>query len=151
MVAPPKNSLIVRLKEELKKRNVKVPAFEDQTGIPRDRVYKWLKRDTGKIGNQDATIIENWIIGKMDNVPHETPPKNQLGEEEVRYSLKQLSEATNRHSIIDELNAKNIDRLLTILEKAYGIKHDDDEMPAGTPEPDDPHSVNIEEKNKVKK
>jgi predicted transcriptional regulator len=64
------NSLITRLKEVLEERQLSIPEFEKQTGIKKDRVYKWLKRNTGRIDHADAAKINKWLSGQdLDNVP----------------------------------------------------------------------------------
>ncbi len=97
-------NLILRLKKELKERKVSVPVFEEQTGIPKDRVYKWLKRVTGKIDYEDAVKVEGWISGQLDNVPRETK------KEPLESAIEKLSES----KLID---SKNIERLITLLER----------------------------------
>lgn len=66
------NKLVISLFETLKKRNVSVPEFSSETGIPRDRIYKWKQQGTSPKAEDEKTIRE-WISGeKMENVPHGT-------------------------------------------------------------------------------
>jgi hypothetical protein len=110
-------SLSTRLKNELKKRKVSVPVFQEQTGIPKDRVYKWLKRSTAKIGHEDADTVNKWLNGQLEIVPHETATGESETDQDLRVAIRELSESTNRHSITDERNSRNIERLLNILDR----------------------------------
>lgn len=68
------NPLVVRLFDEIKKRNISVPEFSRQTKIPKDRVYKWDQQGTSPKA-EDEKIINAWIIGEnVEKVPHETIP-----------------------------------------------------------------------------
>jgi transcriptional regulator with XRE-family HTH domain len=49
-----------RLKEEMKRRGVKMPQLEKETGIPKDRMYKWFQSDNVP-KYEDAIILENWM------------------------------------------------------------------------------------------
>lgn len=84
--------LTARLKEELERRDVSVIDFERATGIDKGKVYKWLKRGTVKIDPKEAKIIEAWISGQLDNVPHETK-KGQQGNMDI---IKSLLEQNNK-------------------------------------------------------
>lgn len=66
-VAKMQNKLIYRLFETLKKEGVSVPVFSIETGIPKDRVYKWKQQGTNP-KSDDEKIILNWL----HKVPHET-------------------------------------------------------------------------------
>ena len=105
MDANREKGLVARLKEELKKRKVSVRKFEGQTGIPQDRVYKWLKRTTGKIDHADAVIVENWLSGNLDNIPND-----------LNGCIYNLTESSQTISEAYLLNQKNIGRLITLLE-----------------------------------
>lgn len=52
-----------RIKDEMKRRGVKVPQLEKETGIPKDRMYKWFQTDNIP-KYEDAIILEKWIKGK---------------------------------------------------------------------------------------
>lgn len=143
------NSLNKRLKDWLEEKKISVPAFEKQTGLPRDRVYKWLKRETAKISHEDAVVVEAWLNGKLDTIPNKTkptPPPSDNSEEEfdLMVAVRQLSEATNRHSIIDERNSRNIERLIALLELKFGKEIE----PVDLPELGGERVVDIREKSK---
>lgn len=65
MVAKNDNSLIVRLKEEMKKRKVSVLKLSKETDIPSPRIYKWYQEGT-KPKLEDAQILEKWLASKVD-------------------------------------------------------------------------------------
>lgn len=54
------NDLRNKLLEAMKKRGVNVPNFSKQTGIPKDRIYKWYQQGTN-IKPEDALIVDKWI------------------------------------------------------------------------------------------
>lgn len=86
--------LIQRLKGEMKARGIKTPQLQEETGIPKDRVYKWFKKNS-KINHEDAIIIEKWIKREeMENIP------NIVSEPETPYGIKELNKAA------DELKEK---------------------------------------------
>jgi predicted DNA-binding transcriptional regulator AlpA len=71
MVASVHTTLKDRLIEAMKKRSVRFPALAKQTGIPKDRMYKWFNENTNpKL--EDAVILEKWISGEVEKVPRET-------------------------------------------------------------------------------
>lgn len=67
------NELVVTLLKELKKREVKIPRFSKETGIPKDRIYKWIQEGNNPKAD-DEKKINAWI--KM-----EKPPLHQNTEE----------------------------------------------------------------------
>lgn len=52
-----------------------------------------------------------------------TPKELRTAEDEpdLRIAIRELSETTNRHSIIDDRNSRNIERLITLLEVKLGV------------------------------
>ena len=68
-VSKVQNKLIYRLLETLKRERISVPIFSIETGIPKDRVYKWKQQDTNP-KSEDEKVILAWL-DKMDIVPHE--------------------------------------------------------------------------------
>lgn len=123
MSANTENTLTGRLKAELKKRKMSVPEFQEETGIPKDRVYKWLKRDTDKIGHEDANIIEKWINGQLDNVPHGT--LKNTGNQVTDQSLNNLTES-NR--VLAEANKTLAEANKTLAEANHVISKNHDEL-----------------------
>jgi hypothetical protein len=63
------NSIKDRIKEELKRRCIKIPALAQQAGIPKDRIYGWY-RDKTSPKAEDQAILEKWLAG-------ETSTKNE--------------------------------------------------------------------------
>jgi hypothetical protein len=112
MDAKTKEPLLQRLKKELEKRNVSVPKFQEQTGIPKDRVYKWLKRGTGKVDHEDAVLIENWLSENLDTFPHKHTKEKiediKLGEIDFNQPVIQV---VLNLSYIGKKNADSMDRM----------------------------------------
>lgn len=65
------NELVVTLLKELKKRDVKIPRFSKETGIPKDRIYKWLQEGNNPKADDEKKITA-WI--KMEKPPVENNP-----------------------------------------------------------------------------
>lgn len=86
------------------------------------------------------------IEGNVSSDPLSIEAKPEPGHLQV--ALKELSEATNRHSKIDEVNAKNMERLLNILEKVYGIERRPEQPVMDLPEPGGEMVVDIRERSK---
>lgn len=102
-----------------------VKAFKDRVGydLTAKNITKVVSRETSE-----------------EKLPGTSPADLQV-------AVRELSEATNRHSKIDEVNARNMDRLLNILEKIYGIEKG--EPPAmDLPELGGERVVDIREKSK---
>lgn len=142
------------IRKRRKEMGLSTQALADLLKVKVDNLYKWEK-GTKPTDPEDYIKLENWLSGKLENVPWETskgqspPAQVSIEEIDLKKSIKELSEATNRHSKIDEMNAKNIDRLLNFLEKAYGIKYnEEDKNPAGPPQESE-YTSNIEEKSKA--
>lgn len=71
------NELVVTLLKELKKREVKIPRFSKETGIPKDRVYKWIQEGNNPKADDEKKITA-WI--KMEKPPLPEAPEEQKGE-----------------------------------------------------------------------
>lgn len=70
MVAETGNKLVIKLFAYLKKNGISVPAFSSETGIPKDRIYKWKQEGTNPKA-EDERILQNWLINKVEKIPHE--------------------------------------------------------------------------------
>jgi predicted transcriptional regulator len=55
-----------KLLDVMKSRGVKIPAFSKQTGIPKDRIYKWFQQGTHPKA-EDYMLIEKWLNGENSN------------------------------------------------------------------------------------
>lgn len=154
---------ITQLRDELKFKSTREFAMDAKLDVSYfSKIEKgqkpisdnYLDALAGKYG-----ISKDWLLfgrGEMfgTNVPHETKsdkkssvPQNP---NDLQIAVRELSEATNRHSITDDRNSKNIERLLVILEKAYGIKRDvinEDEDERYIP-PGDKYGETLETKKK---
>jgi hypothetical protein len=141
------NSLIFRLKQGLKNKRVSVPKFEEQTGIPKDRVYKWLKRGTGKVDHEDAAIVEGWLNGNMDRSTKQI--EQEYGQPIIQVVLnlsyigKKSADSIDKMADSNLLNAKSIATLVNLLANSdlasqltsaqsgqHTQAHDDDNLPA---------------------
>lgn len=90
-------SLKVRLKDEMNKRGVKVPALSIQTGIPKDRIYAWYRDDTNP-KNEDRVILEKWMSG---NGYEETPTNGSTRPQETQHGDKSEILALMRERLDD--------------------------------------------------
>lgn len=61
------------------------------------------------------------------NISHEAGETVLVEKEPLERAIETLAETTNRHSIIDERNSRNMERLIALLERQYGINPDEDE------------------------
>lgn len=59
-------SIIDRLQDHMKKKNIKLPKVASATGIPYDRMYKWTKGE-GSPKADDSKKLEDFISGKTSN------------------------------------------------------------------------------------
>lgn len=71
------NELVVTLLKELKKREVKIPRFSKETGIPKDRIYKWIQEGNNPKADDEKKITA-WI--KMEKPPLHENMEEQRGE-----------------------------------------------------------------------
>jgi hypothetical protein len=104
-------SLIDRLKQLLAVRDKTIIEFARETGIDKDKVYKWLKRGTVKIDHKEAAIIEQWISGQLSNIvkkvephtaTHTAPDRDiifNLTESNRMMAEAMLTDARNRESL----------------------------------------------------
>lgn len=67
------NKLVIKLFDVLKKHKISVPKFSIETGIPKDRVYKWMQEGTNP-KSDDESIIKAWVL-KMEKPPRGTIKK----------------------------------------------------------------------------
>lgn len=100
MVAKHDNELIVTLLNELKKREVKIPRFSKETGIPKDRVYKWIQEGNNPKADDEKKII-SWI--KM-----EKSPLPQKAEEEKTTLTEALEIIKQQNAFLQRLVESNL-------------------------------------------
>lgn len=86
VVSKNQNKLIYRLFETLKKERISVPVFSIETGIPKDRVYKWKQEGTNPKSEDEKTI--NAWLNKMENTPHGTNDDTRVDYIQTRRKLK---------------------------------------------------------------
>lgn len=122
MVAKSTKALKVRLKEVMKERSIKFPELSQVTGIPAARMYKWYQEDTSPKA-EDAELLEKWISdpNKLEISPPPNEQKNLVentgaGASSTHQALLNLTESTKRLSESNLINARNIERLITLME-----------------------------------
>lgn len=108
MVAKHKSKLVNNLLEVMKLRKVKVPQLSNETGIPKDRIYKWFSEGNSPKA-EDEKIIEDWI--KMEKVPHETMQTAAFGAD----SPDELKTGPPTYEKYMELQADYIDMLKLVV------------------------------------
>lgn len=68
-MAKSENILVARLFNDLKASKISVPQFAKETGIPKDRVYKWKQQGTAPKADDEQMIID-WINANVDVNPN---------------------------------------------------------------------------------
>ena len=102
-------SLKEKVSEEMKRRGVKVPRLSKETGIPKDRIYKWYQQGSNP-KPEDSITLEKWIIDSQMK-----RQQNMLNEDEGEYGGEPLAKkASEQWAVIQllmheiaTLNAKN--------------------------------------------
>lgn len=113
------NELVNKLLLELDRRKVKIPTFAKETGIPKDRIYKWIQERTNP-KFEDAQVILAWLAA-----PHvEKSPINPNGMD-VYDRLMETIEARRRDA---EALAKKMEQhyqdAQTDKKELYTLLHD---------------------------
>lgn len=117
------------VKERMNELGLNPQKLQEKTGIPATRIYKWY--DTKRPSNPkeaDSELLKKWLRessknSNNENVNGESPAKQPLqpDEDELRKSILNLTEATNRHTIIDDRNSRTMERLVTLLAIKMGL------------------------------
>lgn len=82
-MSKPKNQLVSKLFDALKKKEISVLKFSRQTGIPHDRIYKWEKDGTTPKA-VDLDKIKGWLSKNgLDVFPNST-----ANEDEAAYGIE---------------------------------------------------------------
>jgi transcriptional regulator with XRE-family HTH domain len=103
-----------KVKEEMKKRKVSVLELSKETGIPSPRIYKWYQEGTNPKAD-DVVLLSKWLSGNLEK-PLMVEEGESIYKPSMEVALLNLSESTNKLSDSNLINAKNIERLITILE-----------------------------------
>ena len=61
--------LIDKIKLRMEEENIGVPEITKETSIPKERIYKWIYRDTDPPSHDDYQIMNNWAALKRIAVP----------------------------------------------------------------------------------
>jgi len=109
--------LKTKLMEAMKTRGVKVPTFSRQTGIPKDRIYKWYQQGTN-IKADDALIVEEWINDpKYPQITEDKYSFNAETNKLISEMIEQLVAVTAKQNILTpiiyELYAVHRNEMLT--------------------------------------
>lgn len=104
-------------------RDVKVPTLSIETGIPQDRIYKWLKPKGTSPKAKDTETLLNWINGKTSGIKSDTEQKyvtfnNEQYIESLKAQIK-LMEAHN--ALLQKMYEEKFERLEAILNEM--VKH----------------------------
>lgn len=122
------NKLVIKLLEVIEERKTSITQFCEDTGIPKDRVYKW-KQQGNNPKAVDVVKINEWINGeKKEKVPHGTDgtfvKDNTQYLVEVKYTLTDLLQEKEARRREAEERAKKAEetnqRLLALLETNLG-------------------------------
>lgn len=67
-------SIVEKLQDYMKRKNLKLKQVSEMTGIPYDRMYKWIS-GVNKPKAEDAEIIDDLISGRTSNMiqEHQAP------------------------------------------------------------------------------
>jgi len=101
------------LREEMKRRKVKVPALSELTDIPKDRIYAWY-RDNTNPKKEDQEILEAWL----NEVPFK---KNEEKTEELplgnlKVTLEDyVNEIKRQRDYLEKLVVDKSDKIIAIL------------------------------------
>lgn len=101
------NPLIANLQEKLKELNLGVPDLSEQTGIPKDRIYKWFQRGASPKA-EDEKKVQAWLAtGKMDKFPRENTTTLRIpiisdGSAETDYLKVILALAKSNDNLVEQ-------------------------------------------------
>jgi transcriptional regulator with XRE-family HTH domain len=111
-----------RLRLYRKENKLSMADISAATGLPEARLYKWEKGTTPS-SYEDVKIMENYLSGKLENVPHETihPLPINLREVSLLTQLNesykaQIEELKDRQRELKERMA-NVQQLMANLEQ----------------------------------
>lgn len=108
------NEVIKRLKEKYDAGEFKMPALAEATGIPANRIHKWIQGH-GNPKVKDHALIEQWLDGTLQLVPRETSGKPEINGSVIAglvESNRMLAEANLNYSIANKTLAENTQRLI---------------------------------------
>lgn len=69
-------SIVEKIKQKLESDNLSVPKMAELTGIPKDRIYKWLQ-EKGSPKGEDENIIQHWL--QLEIIPRKFQFKGEAG------------------------------------------------------------------------
>lgn len=105
---------IAAIREHLAAKDVKVPRFADATGIPKNRIYKWLD-GKGKPKKPDEDTLRKYLNLKDDNPGIRVVSLQAKYEQAIEDKVKILEEHNkflqavitgSLQQILDKVNAK---------------------------------------------
>jgi predicted DNA-binding transcriptional regulator AlpA len=85
------NDIKTALQQAMKARRVRVPQLAAETGIPKDRIYKWFSEGSNPKAN-DVTVLDAWIAKKqMENPFEKIPQMENDSRDHVHYLEKHIA------------------------------------------------------------
>ncbi|MFL5809223.1 MAG: helix-turn-helix domain-containing protein [Flavisolibacter sp.] len=131
------------IRKKRKQMGLSAQGLAELLKVKVENLYKWEK-GTKPTDPEDYIKLENWLSGKIENVPRETVP--HLAEEaKLEYQLrKQSLEKSIENLTQNELRTTAIiERLVALLESQYFGKSEENKKAAGTPAPNGEHTSKI--------
>lgn len=114
-----------QIRSKRKGLKMSVEQLADLLRVKPDNLYKWEK-GTKPNNAEDYLKIENWLSGKMENVPEkpESETKTPTMESLVR-SIELNAQSRLEDIEVRKIEAKNMERLIALLEKNFSSgKHE---------------------------
>jgi hypothetical protein len=109
--------LIERVNDKILKESISVLKLSKDTGIPAYRIYKWID-GKGNPKAADSAILEKWLSGNLDKVPHSSVIFDQ---NDPAYLAGQLAMAERLIAKLEENNEEakeDKNKLFKALEEA---------------------------------
>jgi DNA-binding phage protein len=110
------NELVVNLLEELKKRKVKIPTFSKETGIPKDRIYKWIQEGNNPKADDEKKIYA-WI--KMEKAPNEEHNGASQSSENAKTLTEALAIIKQQNAFLQRMIESNLNGIARDLNTLY--------------------------------
>lgn len=126
-----------KILDQLKKNGWTRGAIEKRLNYSENYIDQQLSRGNNKRFLKALIDLNEQILQNTTSTQQTGDKVDELitvSKEPLEKAIMQLTEATNRHSIIDERNSRNIERLITLLEQRFEREHKGPGLaPPGTP------------------
>jgi predicted DNA-binding transcriptional regulator AlpA len=118
MVAKEDNTLMDTVKQRMKHENVNPRQLSKLTGIPVDRIYKWMNKGFQPKAN-DAEILRAWLSSNItEDVPHEKSPGDRDFKEKY---YQQLEKNTHLEEKVDHVQVSLVEMGKNMMDLATRI------------------------------